>query len=80
MFAAVEYSVSGDSIVVNGTTHALSTLIDLIANEQPLPEFVVSATEDSVTLLLPYWGEASEAVRFPEPIIDPPDGHINLPR
>lgn len=76
MFTAVEYAVEGDSIIINGTPHALTDL----AVAETLPDFVVAAAEDSVTLLLPYWGEASEAVRFPESIIDPPDGPLELPQ
>ncbi|KRW62324.1 hypothetical protein AO726_02565 [Pseudomonas sp. TTU2014-080ASC] len=79
MLATLDASVSGDTITVNGITHSLLGLVELVENELLLPDFIVAATDDSVTLLLPYWGEASEAVRFPVPIIDPPDGPLALP-
>lgn len=33
-----------------------------------------------ITLLLPHGADASEAVRYPEPIINPPDGPLELPQ
>jgi len=36
--------------------------------------------ELELTLLLPHGADASEAARFPEPIIDPADGEVELPK
>ena len=33
-----------------------------------------------LTLVLPHGPNPSQAVAFPDPIIDPPDGEIQLPR
>ena len=79
MLASYALEVSGGSIVIDGIPHALETLTSLGEDDQK-PPFVVSATEDSVTLLLPYWGQVSEAVLFPVPLIDVPDGPVELPR
>ena len=79
MLASYTLEVSGGSIVIDGLPNALATLTSLGEDDQK-PPFVVSATEDSVTLLLPYWGQASDAVLFPEPLINVPDGTVELPQ
>lgn len=33
-----------------------------------------------ITLIFPHGADASEAARFPEPIVDPADGNIDLPQ
>lgn len=79
MLDSYALEVSGESVIINGEPHQLAALAALDENE-PLPPFVVSATDDSVTLLLPYWGPASEAVLFPQPLIDVADGPVELPQ
>lgn len=79
MLASYELEVAGNSVIIDGIQHALSDLAAL-GEEEARPPFLVSATPDSVNLLLPYWSEPSEAVAFPQPIIDPPDGRVELPR
>lgn len=79
MFAAYSLEVVGGSIVLNGSEYLLAELAS-IAEGEPLPPFIVSATTESVTLLLPYWGQASDSVLFPQPIIDAQDGPVELPR
>jgi hypothetical protein len=88
MFASYTLAVDGAAIILDSVRYSLRDLVanmpqydeqgELVAPSS-LPRFVVSATEDSVTLLLPYWGAPSQAVAFPEPIIDPPDGPVQLP-
>ena len=78
MLASYTLEVSGDSIIIDGVQHHLADLAAL-GEEEPRPPFVVSATEDSVTLLLPYWGEASNSVLYPEPLLNVPDGPVTLP-
>ena len=88
MLASYTLEVSGDSIILNGVQHSLADLVagmpqhlengDTVPGS--LPPFVVSATEDSVTLQLPYWGVPSEAVAFPQPIMDAQDGPVELPQ
>lgn len=36
--------------------------------------------EIELTLLLPHSADASEAARFPEPIVNPADGQVGLPQ
>lgn len=79
MLASYTLEVAGDSVFIDGTQHPLAALAAL-GEEDPRPPFVVSATPESVTLLLPYWGQPSEAVAFPQPIIDAPDGVVELPQ
>lgn len=79
MLAELSLEVAGDNLVVNGVIHALADLAT-ISDDHVLPAFIVSATADSVTVLLPYWGQASEAVLFPEPLIDVQDGPVELPQ
>lgn len=79
MLASYTLEVAGNSVIIDGIQHRPADLAALV-EEDARPPFVVSATPDSVTLLLPYWGEPSEAVAFPQPIIDPPDGRVELPR
>lgn len=78
MHATYTLAVSGDSIILDGIQHQLADLAAL-GEEDPRPPFVVSAAEDSVTLLLPYWGEASNSVLYPEPLLNVPDGPVTLP-
>lgn len=79
MFAELSLEVSGGDLIVNGVHHSVAALA-AIPDDQAKPEFIVSATPDSVTVLLPYWGEPSEAVAFPQPVIDAPDGAVELPQ
>ena len=79
MLASYALEVSGGSIVIDGIPHALETLTSL-GEDDARPQFIVSATEDSVTLLLPYWGQVSEAVLFPDPVIGAQDGPVELPQ
>lgn len=79
MLANLVLEVSGTDILVNGERHALRDLA-AIPEDRPKPDFIVSATDDSVTVLLPYWGEPSEAVAFPAPVIGAPDGPVELPQ
>ena len=79
MLASYTLEVSGDSVIINGIPHSLADLAAL-GEEDQIPAFVVSATADSVTLLLPYWGQTNDAVLFPQPLINVPDGPVELPQ
>jgi hypothetical protein len=79
MLASYALEVSGDSILINGQPHALSDLAAIPEGEF-MPPFVVSSTEGSVTLLLPYWGDAREIILYPQPLLDVPDGPVELPQ
>lgn len=79
MIAGYSLEVAGDSIIIDGVQHQLADLAEH-SEGGTLPSFVVSATADSVTLLLPYWGEATGPVLYPEPLMAVPDGVVELPR
>lgn len=79
MLDSYSLTVAGGSIIIDGASHSLAALAALGEDDQR-PPFVVSATQTSVTLLLPYWGRASDSVLFPQPLIDVPDGPVELPR
>jgi len=77
----------GDVLTINGTEYDFTQLPDggtLPANAVDC-EFVIGSVdrvngELELTLLLPHGPNASEAARFPEPILDPADGEVELPK
>lgn len=79
MYAHYSLEVAGNSIIISGVQYDLADLAAL-GEGDPRSPFVVSATADSVTLLLPYWGEPSAAVAFPQSLVDPADGFVELPQ
>ena len=85
--APLSVSRQGDALTINGTAYDFSPLPD----GATLPasaincEFITGPVERingvlHITLLLPHGPDASEAVRFPAPIINPPDGLLELPQ
>ena len=76
-----------DALTINGTAYDFSQLPDggtLFADAVDC-EFVIGSVdrvngELELTLLLPHGANASEAARFPEPIINPADGELELPK
>lgn len=77
----------GDSLTINGTAYEFSQLPD----GGTLPKGAVDCEwiasdidrvdgELELTLLLPHGADASEAARFPEPIVNPGDGQVELPQ
>ena len=80
-------SKRGDTLTINGTEYDFSQLPDggTLPADAVDSEFVIGSVdrvngELELTLLLPHGANASEAARFPEPIIDPPDGEVELPK
>ncbi|WP_085025602.1 hypothetical protein [Ensifer aridi] len=77
---------SGDVLTINGEVFDFSDLPDgatIPSGEIPC-EWIVGAVERiagelHLTLILPHGPNPSEAVAFPQPLIDPPDGAIALP-
>lgn len=78
----------GDELTINGTKYDFSVIPD----GSTLPdastatgcEFLIGPIsrvngELELTLLFPNKADASEAARFPEPLIDPPDGPLVFP-
>lgn len=80
-------SKSGDILIINGQTFDFSAIPDgaTLPCEAIDSEYITGDVERidgtlHLTLLLPHGPNASEAVRFPKPIIDPTDGPLELPR
>ena len=77
----------GDTLTINGTDYDFTDLPDggTLPADAVDCEFVIGSVdrvdgELELTLLLPHGANASEAARFPEPIIDPADGEVELPK
>jgi len=77
----------GDVLTINGAEYDFSQLSDggTLPADAVDSEFVIGSVdrvngELELTLLLPHGPDASEAARFPEPIIDPADGEVELPK
>ena len=77
----------GDVLTINGTAYDFSQLPDggTLPADAVDSEYVIGSVnrvkgELELTLLLPHGADASEAARFPQPIIDPADGKVELPK
>ena len=77
----------GDVLTINGTAYDFSQLPDggTLPADAVDCEYVFGAVNRvdgklELTLLLPHGANASEAARFPEPIIAPADGEVELPK
>ena len=76
----------GDTLTLNGEAFDFGPLEEsetLPADAIDSPWITGDATRTNgvlhITLRLPHGADAPEETRFPEPIIDPPDGEIALP-
>lgn len=80
-------SKSGDTLTINGAAFDFSVIPD----GATLPasaidcEYIIGPIERAggvlhITLLLPIGPDASEAARFPQPLINPSDGLLELPQ
>ena len=76
----------GDILTINGTDYDFTDLPDggTLPAEAVDCEYVIGSVdrvngELELTLLLPHGPNAYEAARFPEPIINPADGEVELP-
>ena len=77
----------GDVLTINGTDYDFTDLPDggTLPAEAVDCEYVFGSVdrvngEIELTLLLPHGANASEAARFPEPIINSADGELELPK
>ena len=77
----------GDTLTINGTAYDFSVIPDgaTLPEDATDCEWLASDVEriDGVlhlTLLLPHGANASEAARFPQPIINPANGELELPK
>ena len=77
----------GDTLTINGTAYDFSVVPDGATLPKDATDCAWLASDveriDGVlhlTLLLPHGANASEAARFPQPIINPADGVLELPQ
>jgi len=77
----------GDVLTINGTEYDFTQLPEggTLPADAVDCKWIVSDVkrvngELELTLLLPHSADASEAARFPQPIIDPADGELELPK
>ena len=77
---------SGDTLTLNGDAFDFGPLEEgetLPADAIDSPWIVGDVTRTDgvlhITLRLPHGANAPEETRFPEPVIDPPDGEVALP-
>lgn len=77
----------GDTLSINGDAFDFSALPDgaTIASENSPSPWITGPIERidgklHLTLLLPYGPNPSAAVAFPEPLVDPADGELELPQ
>jgi len=83
---ALSLSKAGDILSINGDRFDFSSVPDgatIPAGSIPC-DWIVGPVdrvngEIHLTLILPHGSNPSEAVAFPEPIIDPPEGVIAVP-
>lgn len=82
----IEVSKQGDILTINGTAFDFSVIPD----GATLPSSAVScdyltgnieriAGVLHLSLILPTGPDASQAANFPQPVVNPPDGSIELP-
>ena len=77
---------SGDVLTINGEVFDFTQIPDggLLPKEAITCQWILSDIKRNngtleLTMLLPFGYGATEAARFPQPIINPPDGTIELP-
>jgi hypothetical protein len=77
----------GDTLTINGTAYDFSVVPDGATLPKDATDCAWLASDveriDGVlhlTLLLPHGANASQAARFPQPIINPADGALELPQ
>lgn len=82
----LEITKTGDALTINGIEYDFTQVPDggLLPREAVDCEWLVSDVkrvdgELVLTLLLPHGVDATEAARFPEPLVDVPDGLVVLP-
>ncbi|PRD42142.1 hypothetical protein C5748_18515 [Phyllobacterium phragmitis] len=84
---ALSVAKSGDTLIINGDPVDLSVIPDgaTLPADAVSNDFVVGNVERisgelHVTLLLPHGPNPSQAVAFPAPLADVPDGPLQIPR
>jgi hypothetical protein len=76
----------GSTLTINGEVFDFSVIPDgaTLPAEAVSSDFVIGevkrvAGELELTILMPHGAAATEAARFPQPIIDPEDGPLEFP-
>lgn len=76
----------GDKLTINGEVFDFSVIPDgaILSGDAVASDFVVGDVkrvngELELTLVLPHGADASNAARFPVPIVNPRDGKVELP-
>jgi len=84
---SLEVTKSGDVLTINGVDYDFSQLPEgaTLPRDAVDCEWLASDVERIdgelvLTLLLPHGPNASEAVRFPQPLLNVPDGLVELPQ
>lgn len=84
---SIAVTKAGDVLTINDTAYDFSSVTEgaKIPAETFNCKFVVGLVERvsgdlQLTLILPNGANASERARFPQPIIDPADGALELPQ
>lgn len=84
--AELAVTKQGDKLTINGMTLDFTPLADgaSLPASAISSEWVVGGVERAagdlvLTLCLPHWPDAAEAVRFPADIVNPKNGAVNLP-
>lgn len=83
----LEYSLNGDTLIVNEISYDFSNLPEggILPREAVDCDFITSDItrndgEIELTIKLFHSANASESARFPQPIINPADGKLELPK
>lgn len=85
----ISLSKSGDALTINGMVYDFSVIPDgatlpNAAEATKCPFFIGSVDRDAgelhVTLTLPITTGASDAAKYPQPIVSPADGIVELPK
>lgn len=83
---AIALTRAGDVLIVNGARFDFGSLpeghtlpLGAVVCDWIVGDVVRRDGQLTITVLFPHTMDASEAARFPAPVIDPPDGPIALP-
>ena len=85
--APVSINKQGDALTINGVTYDFSVIPDgatLLASAVDC-EYITGSVERingvlQISLIIPHGPNPSQAVAFPEPLINPADGVLELPQ
>ncbi|PRD42189.1 hypothetical protein C5748_17135 [Phyllobacterium phragmitis] len=73
-------TINGDPVDLSGIPDGATLAADAVSNEFVVGEVERISGELHLTLLLPHGPNPSQAVAFPAPLADVPDGPLQIPR